>query len=279
MESLIFLVFGGIVFLAAAGTAVYFICRAVRSVRNAANSMAGQVAAKIAEEILDGNAEDLEANLSASRPRSISDMTSVYEPAIARDFPDLNLRQLISSAENILCAALSAIQAGSSDESESRMDEDAVFPRGNSEHQLLGVTGDFAALVRRRTDALLSAGTTEYFEQIRVHRTGIHAYVRNAGTCVITLQTAIEYLHYVKQNGIVVSGNQQIPEQARYNLELIYVQNEDLLASSETNAVGVTCPNCGAPVAGLGRRQCEYCGSALRTVDIRIWRMNKFNER
>jgi len=93
---------------------------------------------------------------------------------------------------------------------------------------------------------------------------------------VITLQTAIEYLHYIKQNGIVVSGSQQTIEQDRYNLSIIYVYDVSLLPSSATNVVGINCPNCGAPVKGLGNKHCEFCGSAIQAIDIRIWRINQF---
>jgi len=67
-------------------------------------------------------------------------------------------------------------------------------------------------------------------------------------------------------------------EQARYNLTILYIQDISSLPSSLTTAVGVTCPNCGAPVKGLGNRQCEFCGSALQAIDIRIWRINQFAE-
>ena len=40
----------------------------------------------------------------------------------------------------------------------------------------------------------------------------------------------------------------------------------------------VTCPNCGAPVTRLGSKFCEYCGSGLREISVRVWSINKITE-
>ena len=274
----------GIVLLAV-GTLLVNILRVIRSLRSAANSKAIQIVSKMAEEILSGDAGNISSDLFTSQEtRSISDMTSVYAHVIARDFPDLNIKQLISSAENKLCSALYAIQEGSADavglhtgtteytaeEELNQGDED------KTEHLLLGATPDYAAQIQRQIAALAADDRIEYFEKIKIHRTGINAYQKNAGTCVITLQTAIEYLHYIKQNGVIVSGGQQSMKQSRYDLSIIYVHDASHLPSSSTNVVGINCPNCGAPVKGLGNKHCEFCGTELQTVDIRIWRINQF---
>ena len=282
MDSLIIFLIIAVIIAIAAGAVVINVIRAIRSIQRAAGSQAAQLAGKLAEELLSGNAGDLSIDLSSQQERSISDMTSVYAPAIARDFPDLNLKQLISSAENKLYSALFAIMkgtAGSDSQTGALEDfssEDSVLEEDSNEHLFLGATPDFAAQIERQIDALTAEDRSEFFERIKIHRTGIYSYQKTAGTCVLTLQTAIEYLHYIKQNGVVVSGSRQVPEQARYNIILLYVQDTNRLASSATNAVGVTCPNCGATVKGLGQRQCEYCGSALQAIDIRIWRINQF---
>jgi len=276
-----------VIVVIAAGVLTMNVLRAIRSVRRAAGSQTARLVGKMAEELLSGDAGTLSSDLLTSQqPRSISDMTSVYAPRLAKDFPDLNLKQLISSAENKLCAALFAIMQGSAEEagvqsgigSYSSAEDVFSADEDSGEQLLLGATPDFAAQIQRRIDSLATEGQTEYFERTKVHKSGIYSYQKNAGTCVITLQTAIEYLHYIKQNGVVVSGSPQALEQARYNLTILYIQDISSLPSSLTTAVGVTCPNCGAPVKGLGNRKCEFCGSALQAIDIRIWRINQFAE-
>lgn len=260
----------------------------VQSVRRSSNSLAGKLISSLAEDILSGGKSGESILLAPSQEaRSISDMTAVYARAIAADFPDLNLKQLISSAESKLCSALYAIQAGSAEAlgtlgpASFGMAEDAKSISEELQAEapvLLGVTPVYAALLRRRIDALTSEEKMEAFERIHIHRSGINKYEKKAGTCQITLQTAIEYLHYIKQNGVVVEGSQQTLEQARYNLLLLYVQDETKLASGQTTAIGMNCPNCGAPVKALGNRTCDFCGSSLMGIDIRVWRMDQFAE-
>ena len=62
-------------------------------------------------------------------------------------------------------------------------------------------------------------------------------------------------------------------EQHRFNLELVYIQDITKIRDGET-AISVNCPNCGAPVTGLGRTrlpvlrrrcgagECESVGAA-----------------
>lgn len=44
------------------------------------------------------------------------------------------------------------------------------------------------------------------------------------------------------------------------------------------SAVGTTCPNCGAPVKNLGAKKCEYCGSYIEPVNIKVWKLQNFHE-
>lgn len=271
MEVLIVLGIIIFVILIGGGIILYFVNKAIRAVRTASNSIAGQVATSIAKEILDGDDLTGDAIRRQAEPRSISDMTSVYAPAIARDFPDLNVSQLISSAEAILVSALTAIQKGSSGEDREAMREQ--YDRTVD----LGVTEVFEHEIRSRIDTLRSMGQSEFFTDMRVHRTGIYAYQKNEGTCTITFQTSVEYFHYIKQNCYIINGSDRVKAQERYNLELIYIYDDAKIATDITKSIAANCPNCGAPIKGLGKRSCDYCGTLLKTIDIRIWKMNKFS--
>ena len=37
-------------------------------------------------------------------------------------------------------------------------------------------------------------------------------------------------------------------------------------------------PNCGAPVRSLGAKKCEYCGSYVEPVNIKVWKLQSFHE-
>ena len=54
------------------------------------------------------------------------------------------------------------------------------------------------------------------------------------------------------------SGDENRLEQTKYNVEVMYIQDEKI--AKIDNAVGTTCPHCGAPVTNLGAMYCEYCG-------------------
>ena len=42
--------------------------------------------------------------------------------------------------------------------------------------------------------------------------------------------------------------------------------------------VGTTCPNCGAPITNLGAAYCEYCGSAVTLLNLKVWTLHSFDE-
>jgi endogenous inhibitor of DNA gyrase (YacG/DUF329 family) len=270
MEVLIVLGVIILVILIGGGIILYFVNKAIRAVRSASNSLAGQVATKIAKEILDGDDDVLgDAVNRAPEPRSISDMTSAYAPVVARDFPDLNLNQLISSAETALCSALDSIQKVSSGVDDARQIKERIGD--------LAVTEAFERQIGSRIESLRSMRQSEYFEELRIHRTGINSYQKNEGTCTIIFQTSVEYFHYIKQNCNIINGSDRVKKQERYNLELIYIFDDTKIDSDITKTIAANCPNCGAPIKGLGKRSCDFCGTQIKTIDIRIWKMNKFS--
>ena len=40
----------------------------------------------------------------------------------------------------------------------------------------------------------------------------------------------------------------------------------------------MNCPNCGAPVKTLGEKFCQFCGTAIKEINIRSWKFNSVNE-
>ena len=97
--------------------------------------------------------------------------------------------------------------------------------------------------------------------QIKVHETGISGYRRQQGTCSVKAQTTAGY-----------RDEEGLWQEKRYNSELVYVQDVSQLPETQT-AIGVNCPNCGAPVKMLGAKYCDYCGTAIQELNIRVWRL------
>ena len=82
--------------------------------------------------------------------------------------------------------------------------------------------------------------------------------------------------HYKKKDGTVVSGDENRLEQTKYNVEVMYIQDEKI--AKIDNAVGTTCPHCGAPVTNLGAMYCEYCGLAITPINLKVWTLHRFYE-
>lgn len=192
-------------------------------------------------------------------PKSVSGMTKIYLPQINEDFPQFNYHEFKQKAEQQLEDALYAV---------SLMDTS----------RLTGVSPAFLQQVQTQIEERRSAGEKERYQSVHIHRTEITAYVKKAGTCMITLQSAVEHVHYVENTaGEIVSGRKDLKEQTKYNSELLYIQDIEK-AKAAVTAVGVTCPNCGAPVTNLGIKKCSYCGAEVMELNIQVWMISRFYE-
>ena len=178
------------------------------------------------------------------------------------DFPDFHIEQFKDKVENALMLALQAISAADA----------GIFERQIKD----GVSEEFLAQIKNRIRENETEAVTEHYEQIQIHQTEIANYEKKQGTCMITFQSAVGYLHYCEKAGKVLSGSKELTEQTRYNVQLMYIQNEKLAGMD--NAVGTTCPNCGAPITNLGAAYCEYCGSAVTLLNLKVWTLHSFDE-
>ncbi len=184
-------------------------------------------------------------------------MTKIFEPQIQRDFPDFNLVQFKNKAENMLKSALRAIDA-------------------ENVELLTEPTEELKKQVSNQITENQAEGIKEVYEQIRIHRTEITNYEKRDGKCIITFQSAVGHMHYKMRDGKTIAGDSQRLTQTKYNIELMYIQDEKL--AKLDNAVGTTCPNCGAPVTKLGAMYCEYCGSAVTPINLKVWTFHKYYE-
>ena len=129
-----------------------------------------------------------------------------------------------------------------------------------------------------RLEMLRNKSQKESFENIHIHRTEIHQYRKQRGRQSIVFQSAVEYRHALRENGQIISGSADRKEQAKYNVEVSYIQDQDMVEHQEDAGLALNCPNCGAPLPGLGAKKCIYCDSPIVEYNIRIWNFSRVEE-
>lgn len=193
----------------------------------------------------------------ATKPKSISGMTRIYEPQIHRDFPEFNWLEFKNKAENMLRFAFLAIE-----------EEDI--------RRLVETSEELRSQVKAQIQQNQTEGVQEHYQNVVIHNTEINRYEKKQGKCIITLQSAVGHLHYKIKDGKVISGNRNVDQQTKYNIEILYIQDPNL--ERRDKAIGMSCPHCGAPITSLGILRCEYCGSGVTPVNHQVWSLNKFYE-
>lgn len=192
----------------------------------------------------------------ATIPKSVSGMTRLMEPQIMHDFPDFSWNEFKHKAENMLTSALLAISAQNPD-------------------RLMDASEEVHKQIVNRIEENKTALVRETYSDIRIHQTEIANYQKVAGKCTIIIQSAVEYYHYKIKDQTMIEGTKERKQQTRYNIELVYIQDEK---AAEGNAIGTTCPHCGAPIRSLGHMVCEYCGLGVTPINIKVWSLHKFYE-
>ncbi len=261
-----------VLLLIAAFVVITFIRHKIRQITN---SVSGVILSQLAFEMKEKQVSFSDLNpMGIADPKSVSDLTSAYLPVIARDFPNLNVRELISAVQNTLLQRFEKLQILTSPNRQESELQSNLSLHGFS----IGTTEEYDSELSQTARMLRLAGQTDMYERVRIHASGINRYEKKGGTCQLIIQSALEYFHYTKNNDQIVSGSDAILEQIRYNIQVVYVQDQSKLTTNETTAVSSTCPNCGAPISRPDLQTCEYCGSAVQTVDIRIWRVNSIEK-
>lgn len=180
-------------------------------------------------------------------PKSLSSMESIYSSKIKKDFPNLNINELKAKAESVIEKAF-----------------DGIEQRDKDTFKELGRINTF--IVSRIDEA---NNTNTHYSACKVHRTVINRYENHSGVATIYFQSSFEYIRKVGEN--------QRKIQSRMNTEFIYIVDESKVSKKE-KTIGLNCPNCGAPLKGVGQRVCKYCGSGTEDIVKRTWAINNIAE-
>lgn len=240
-----------------------------------------------------------QADVLAETPKSVSGMTKLCLPQIEADFPEFHWAQWRQMCENMLkgyLAALSSQNLAALEGERLGEPKNSRLPKVGEERRETAVSPVSEELKRQvelRIEDQRRGGVRESYRQVKIHQTEISRYQKEAGMCIIKLQSAVEYYYEEMEAGAAAgdrlaenrrNGNKKLSKtekevknrkiQTRYNMELIYIQDLSKIKDMAT-AVGVTCPNCGAPITRLGSKFCEYCGTGVTPVDVRVWKLHR----
>lgn len=192
-------------------------------------------------------------------PKSIASMTSIYMPRITKDFPEFHCEEMRYRAENVLRSFLDCIDRGVT----------TGLCEGTQELQ-----DQLALTVNNYTNHNQRA----HYSEIRIHQTGLYKYQKMNGRVSVIFQTSVGYKYYLEKNGKIIGGDPDHFEQARYNIEAVYVQDRDVIENEGTQGLGLICPNCGGAIRSLGAKECPYCGSGVVEFNIRTWGFAKIKK-
>ena len=120
-------------------------------------------------------------------------------------------------------------------------------------------------LAEEKVTDFLKSQKDKTYTDINIHKTVTNQYSKNSSTCKLVFQTALGYREH--------SNNEDHLKEVRMNTEFMYVYDNTKLKSGE--AISLNCPNCGAPIKGLGHKTCPYCSTGLIDLATKTWKFNK----
>ncbi|MBR5417213.1 MAG: hypothetical protein IK109_04160 [Clostridiales bacterium] len=240
------------------------------------NSLLGQIYNGVKNEVKEGKVgpEDFSMKQEFSTPKSVSDLSSALIPRINKDFPDLSLSQMQSAAQAVLVKSFDLLMAMTTGNNGDTIDRIQTELNACG----IGVTRSLSEELWHKVGSARAEGKTLIYRDVMVHKGGINAYQKTESTVEITFQYSLQCLQYQERNGKFISGNRATPTQSRYNVKVVNILDADRLTAEDIKGVGFTCPHCGAPVKHLGTDVCSFCGTAIKTVDMRIWLVDKLVE-
>ena len=188
-----------------------------------------------------------------TRPKSLAATTSLTIPLIKKDFPEFNVDEMRQRAANCITQYLRAID---------QMDASL----------LKACTPELRDALKLKISMLRDEHLSEQYDQIKVHRTEISRYEKRNGRCIVTFQCSLQSKHVVYDaNGTVLKGSADKWEQTRWQADLLYVQDASMVQEVGEAQLGLSCPNCGAPVQRLGQKTCDYCGTGIVEINLHAW--------
>ena len=197
-------------------------------------------------------AKDIEN--SSESARAIHGMTDIYLPLIKKDFPDFDYEVFAGRVEGVLKSYLAAITARDL----SKLSPDCSDSMKNT---TLGIIRGLEANNYIRE-----------FRDVTIHQTEIARYEKNGGSVTVLFNSSVGHYDVTRDgNGKIIAGSDEKKRQTVYDVALVYAQDVAKMSNYNASAMGINCPNCGAPITNLGNKFCQYCGTGIREINVWSW--------
>ena len=189
--------------------------------------------------------------------KTVYSMENVYLDQIKKDFPNLNINELKSSAEMNIRNVLHAIETKNTKDLQNKNEKIYAY-----------VTSKIEDL---KDDKFIC-------DNINFHKTVLSRYEKKNEVATMEFQTSLEYFTREKRQKI---GRKK---QTRFKTQFIHVIDAKMYGEHKIRILGLNCPNCGAPIKDIDAKGCEYCsGSLIKPASgvefvKRIWFLNNLKE-
>ena len=182
---------------------------------------------------------DLKKSLELSKledietPKSLGSLDSLYLTSFKKDFHDMNLNELKRLSESFILEIFDAIE-------------------NKSINKLSNKNEKIIAFVNSKIDDLKTIDVK--YSNIKIHNTVLNKYDVKDGIANLYLATSFEYYE-------IIDGIKK-KVQNRIKCEYIYIIDSKEVKEN-MKALGLNCPNCGAPITSIHHKKCSYCKSGI----------------
>ena len=194
-------------------------------------------------------------------PRQISGMTNVFLPMILKDFKEFNLDEIYLLTEKSLRTIFKAIET-----------KDMALINGKDFNMI-------SKKIKLQLEDLIDSDIIYKYDDINFHKHAIRSYENKGGVAKLEIVSSLEYYFTKTKSGKELYKN-EYKDQVSYITTYVYIADETAY-KKDIDVYGLNCPNCGAVVRALDKKECSYCHTGLNIKVIELlkcWKLIDYKE-
>lgn len=176
-------------------------------------------------------------------PKEIGGMTSIYLPQILKDFKEFNIDEIYLLTEKSLRTIFRAIETKD------------MFALNNPDLNMINKK------LKLELEDLIDSDIIYKYDDINFHKHVIRRYENNGGVAKLEIASSLEYYFSKTKNGQDLYKKKK-KDQVSCVTTFVYIVDETAY-TKDIDVYGLNCPNCGAVVRALHKKECSYCHTSL----------------